>query len=108
MVGDTSDFPPGYSGSLGHIGTGSQQWDPAGQRAFVGFVLQAGSFPAGSQPAVPIYGWMNVTLNDNGDPGIIHGWAWDPTGSNVTIPEPGTAVLVVFSLCGILLSRRRR
>jgi hypothetical protein len=71
-----------------------------GDQGYIAFVLNPG---VGQQ-----YGWMRVTLNDDGTPGTIHDWAIssDSTFTVGMIPEPGVALL--GSLGMLLLLRRRR
>lgn len=54
------------------------------------------------------YGWMRVTLNDDGSVGTIHEWAYsDEVGFQVgQIPEPSTLVLLLLGSLGLL--RRKR
>ena len=54
------------------------------------------------------YGWMRVTLNDDGSVGTIHDWAYS-TDAGFTvgqIPEPGTLVLILLGSLALL--RRKR
>ena len=55
------------------------------------------------------YGWMSVTLNDDGNSGTINGWAWENSGASIQvgqIPEPSAFLL--GALGTLLLLRRRR
>ena len=54
------------------------------------------------------YGWMRVTLNDDGNPGTIHEWAYsDEVGFEVgQIPEPNSVLLALMASLALL--RRRR
>jgi hypothetical protein len=104
VVSGSSDFPPSFSGSTGHMGIGSQQWSN-GATAYLGFRLQPDSF--GTQPAQVIYGFMEVTLQDDGNPGTIHSWSWDTSGASVMVPEPGTTTLATLVVAGLALRRRR-
>lgn len=106
VVSGSSNFPASFSGSTGHMGSGAQQWDN-GETAFLGFRLQPDSFPGGNQPPAVIYGYMEVTLQNDGTPGTVHSWAWDPTGAVVTIPEPGTTTLATLALASLAWRRRR-
>ena len=88
-------------------GFASKQQFDNGETAYIGFRLQPGSFPVGNQPATTIYGWAKVTLQNDGTPGNIEQWAWDPTGAVVTVPEPGTMTLAGLALAGLAMHRRR-
>jgi len=54
------------------------------------------------------YGWMRVTLTNDGTPGTIHNWAYstDPNFTVGMIPEPSAALLGGLGLLALL--RRRR
>jgi hypothetical protein len=71
----------------------------SGTDGHLGFVLD-------QAPPVVKYGWIHVTLNDNGDSGLIHDWAISDSQIQVgQIPEPGALVLLAF---GCMVLRRRR
>lgn len=58
--------------------------------------------------AEQLYGWMRVTLTNDGTPGIIHDWALS-SDANFTvgmIPEPSVALLGGIGM--LCLLRRRR
>ena len=78
-----------------------------GATAYLGFRIQPTSFPGGSQPASELYGFMEVTLSDDGTTGTINSWSWETTGLPITVPEPGTATLGVLALAGLAWRRRR-
>jgi len=71
-----------------------------GQEGYIAFVLNPGS--------EQLYGWMRVTLTNDGTPGTIHDWAFsNQTGFTVgMIPEPSTALAGLLLTAGLL--RRRR
>ena len=77
-----------------------------GTEGFIGFLIDF----SGSEYA----GWMRVTLNDDGNAGTLHEWAWETTpvisaGSIVVgIPEPSSAILMLGGLGTLLLRSRRR
>jgi hypothetical protein len=71
-----------------------------GEQGYIAFVLNPGPGQ--------LYGWMRVTLTNNGTPGTIHDWALS-SDENFTvgmIPEPSIALLGGMLL--LLLLRRRR
>jgi hypothetical protein len=73
-----------------------------GQVSYIAFVLNPGP---GEQ-----YGWMEVTLTNNGTPGTIHRWAYsDDVNFEVgQIPEPGSLMLWLLAATTLLRRRRRR
>lgn len=101
-VGPSSNFPSSYSGSTGHMGLGAQQFQ-TGSIGYLGFVLNPG--------AENYYGWMRVTLNDDGTAGTIHEWAWDNSGAPIAVgavPEArNMALLFGFVIAFFTLTRRR-
>jgi hypothetical protein len=99
---------PGFGGSgqsngstvgEAHFGAGPSQFT-SGVEAYIAFVLD----PEGN----PLYGWMRVTLQEDGSPGVIHDWAYSPDSILVgTVPEPsGVLLLGAAGLLGVF--RRRR
>ncbi|MDA7506389.1 PEP-CTERM sorting domain-containing protein [Akkermansiaceae bacterium] len=105
-VSGSLNYPTSSSGSTGHMGTGAQQFDN-GETGFIGFRIEPDSFAPGSQPATTIYGYMKVTLQDDGTVGAIHTVAWDPTGAPVVIPEPSSVALSLLALAAGITRRRR-
>ena len=100
QVGPSSLFPPGFSGSTGHMGQTSQQFE-SGSIAYLGFVLNPGQ--------QNYYGWMKVTLNNDGTAGTIHEWAWDNSGAAIIVPVPEPSnVTLLLGLFTLLLGLRRR
>jgi len=103
LVDGTSVFASGF-GSSGDLSTHFPPFT-AGQPGYIGFSL----IPDGG--GGPYYGWMLVTLEDDGvTPGLIHSWAYDDMGAGLlvgAIPEPSAAVLGLLGLCAALMRRRR-
>lgn len=101
MAGST--YSTGF-GSSGDITTHFPEFTP-GTRGFIGFSMVPNAGGA------PLYGWVEVTLEDDGvTPGVVHAWAYEsiPGASIVVgIPEPGTASLAILGLAGALMRRRR-
>lgn len=111
-VGDLVDssrfFSTGFGGSGDpdpHLGTGAGQFT-SGQEGYFGFRFTTDSSSG------PYYGWMHVLLTSNTSGGLIYDWAYDNTGSPITItgavPEPGRAALLALGLLGCIARRRRR
>ena len=76
-----------------------------GGSGYIAFVIDIG----GSDQ----YGWMRVTLNDDGSVGTIHEWAYsDEAGFTVgmttsPIPEPSSLLMVLLASLGLLRRSRR-
>lgn len=89
----------GIVNSGNHMGAGANQF-VNGTEGFIAFVLDPGT--PGEQ-----YGWVRVTLNNDGTEGIIHDWAYAPDMILVgMVPEPSALLLLTFG--GLALLRRRR
>ena len=94
-VGPSSDFPSGFSGSTGHMDDGIGPVDPlkfeTSTSGYIGFALVDGSDH--------YYGWMEMTLNDDGTAGTIHQWAWNTVANEAItvgmVPEPASAAMLV-------------
>lgn len=87
----------GFGASTTHLGT--QFTDETS--GYIGFSLVLDN----SQTA---YGWVRVTLNDNGT-GTLHEWAFDDSGVDIqvgAVPEAATSLLLLAAGCALL--RRRR
>ncbi len=99
--------PPGYSGSTGHMGAGGSQW-ANGDQGYIGFRIDASRF--GGTAGTYYYGWMDVTLHNDGSTGTIHGWAWEnDLGVGVTIiPETSAAGISAVLLLSAAIFHRRR
>ena len=104
VVGPGSTYAVGgttFGSSNDHVGTEFTN----GVIGYIGFSL----IPNGG--GGPFYGWMEVTLNDDGNPGTIHRWAYDDTGAPIivgVVPEPGTGALALLGLAALAVRRRRR
>lgn len=87
---DTSDVTGAYSAFM------------PGVEGYIAFVVDI----SGSDQ----YGWMRVTLNDDGSIGTIHDWAYsDQAGFQVgQIPEPSSLMLILLGSVGLLLRRSRK
>lgn len=71
----------------------------SGVEGYIAFVLDPESTPQ--------YGWIRVTLADDGTPGVIHDWAYSDEPLAVGVPEPGATVLLALGACGLAARRRR-
>lgn len=97
---------PNNGAGSSHFDIPTLNSDPAysaftpGEQGYIAFVLNPG--------AEQLYGWMRVTLTNDGTPGTIHDWAISSDeGFTVgMIPEPTTALLGGIGM--LLLLRRRR
>jgi hypothetical protein len=70
--------------------------------AYVGFIFN----PTGT---LPLYGWLRVQFNLDGDDFTVDQWAFDDTGAPIGVgfvPEPNTALLLGLGLA--LLSKAGR
>ncbi|MGJ8639702.1 MAG: hypothetical protein ACSHYA_09940 [Opitutaceae bacterium] len=102
IVGSGSEFyATGFGGSTNHIGSEFV----SGESGYLGFQFT----PAGG--SMPFYGWMEVSLSNNGSNGNIHQWAWDDTGEAIAVgavPEishfAGALGMVAI---GLVIVRRR-
>ena len=106
VVGDGSGlgeiFVSGNSGSSDHMGGGPNQF-ANGVQGYIAFRIDDGSSGF-------YYGWMSVTLNDDGNSGTINGWAWENSGGSIQvgqIPEPSSFALVLIASLGLLRRRRK-
>ena len=90
------------AGSSTHIGTNPGQF-ASGSNGFIGFKLTDNS------AAGPFFGWMRVNFSNTGAAGNVIDWAYDNSGSAITvgaIPEP--SALALLGLGGMLCAFRRR
>ena len=103
-----SGRPNGGSGES-HFDTPDVNSNPAysaftpGTEGYIAFSLDTNDDGTDDQ-----FGWMRVTLTNDGTPGTIHDWAYsDDVGFTVgQIPEPSSLVLLILGSLGLL--RRKR
>ena len=99
------DYSTGYGGSVDHI-TPTPPTPlrfESGVTGYIGFSMDVGA-------ASPVYGWMEVTLQDDNTPGTIHSWAYQDDGTPLAvgaIPEPSQSILVMMGVLATALRRRR-
>lgn len=71
----------GAEGGVGHLGAGALQF-AEGQSGYLGFKVV-------SENAASSYGWMRVTLSENGSNGVIHSWAYENGGESILTGATG-------------------
>lgn len=102
-VDGSLNFLTGYGGSESHIGNSAGQFAANGE-AYIGFRFTTD----GSEG--PFYGWMRVVLSNDGSTGMIRDWAYDNTGSAITVgavPEP-SVLCTLLAGTGLFFLRRRK
>ena len=104
-VNSALDFSAQVIGtSDAHVGLGVDQFQ-SGEEGFLGFQFTEGD---GSDH----FGWMRVTLTNNGQ-GLIHEWAYNDTAGEAIqvgaiIPEPSSLLLIGAGSLGLLIRRSRQ
>lgn len=73
----------GAEGGGGHLGVGTLQF-AEGQSGYLGFKIVL-------ENAASSYGWMRVTLSENGSNGVIHSWAYEDSGGSILTGATGEA-----------------
>ena len=105
-VGAALTYSSGFGGSgdpVAHLGAAANQFQ-VGSEAYMGFRFTTDAASG------PFYGWIRVAFTHNTSGGLIKDWAYDDTGSAITIesvPEPSRALLLGLGLTGFLLRRKR-
>ena len=102
-VGPALNFLTGYAGSESHVGNGAGQFG-SGSTGYIGFKFFT------NENAGPCYGWMKVVLANDGTTGLIREWAYDDSGSSITIglvPEPSSIASLLLG-AAVFGYRRRR
>jgi hypothetical protein len=106
VVGAALTYSSGFGGSgdpIAHLGSAANQFQ-VGSEAYMGFRFNTDASTG------PFYGWIRVAFTNNTSGGVIKDWAYDDTGSAITIesvPEPSRALLLGLGLTGLLLRRKR-
>lgn len=102
-IGPALNYASGYNGSENHTGSGPGQFQ-VGVPGYIGYAIRT----ATNGPVT--FGWLRITVNDNGS-GIIHDLAYQETPGVAilagSVPEPGTAVLMLLTTAALVFSRRR-
>jgi hypothetical protein len=82
-----------------HMGLAGNQF-ASGTPGYIAFVQDPGT-------ATETFGWIGVTLSDDGSTGLIRDWAYSDVALNVgEIPEPSSVTLLLMA--GLTLLRRQR
>ena len=106
VVGSSLIYSSGFGGSgdpTPHLGLAGNQF-AVGSEGYVGFRFNTDAV------AGPFYGWIRVQFTNNIAGGVIKDWAYDDTGSALTIaavPEPSRALFCMLGLISLHLRRRR-
>ena len=106
VVGSSLIYSSGFGGSgdpTPHLGVAGNQF-AVGSEGYVGFRFNTDA------AAGPFYGWIRVQFTNNIAGGVIKDWAYDDTGSALTIeavPEPSRALFCMLGLISLHLRRRR-
>jgi hypothetical protein len=102
MIGGSLLYSSGETGSSDHLGVFGNFQD--GVEGYLGFRFTK------NDSSGPYYGWMRLTLTANTSGAFIQDWAWEDSGSAITIlgiPEPSRALLLMATLGAICIRRRR-
>jgi hypothetical protein len=94
----------GFGDPVSHLGSGLNQFS-VGSEGYIGFRF------TNDASAGPYYGWMRATFTNNSSGGVIHDWAYENTGSSITVgsvPEPSRAMLLFVGFVTLISCRRRR
>ncbi len=106
VVGTALTYSSGFGGSgdpVAHLGAAANQFQ-IGSEAYMGFRFITDASTG------PYYGWIRVAFTNNTSGGLIKDWAYEDTGSAITIesvPEPTRAVLGLLGFLALNLRRRR-
>lgn len=101
-VGGSLNYFNQQAGSSDHIGNGANQF-ASGTEGYLGFRF------TDNNGSGPYYGWMRVNFSNDGSSGTIIDWAYDNSGSPVSVgvvPEPSACALA--GLASIAIAFRRR
>jgi autotransporter-associated beta strand protein len=79
----------GEEGGGGHLGEGILQF-VEGKSGYLGFKIVPDN-------AATSYGWMRVTLSENGSNGVIHSWAYENGGGSILTGATGEASQLVVT-----------
>lgn len=103
VVDLSSTIASGFGSSSTHVGLAANQFQN-GTEGYLGFAFTPTS------ATEPLYGWMRVVLNNDGNPGLIRDWALESSGTGISvgaIPEP-SSLLVALTGMTLLAFRRKR
>ncbi len=102
-VDGTLNFLTGFGGSDSHIGNGAGQF-ASGSEGYIAFKFTP------NDDSGTFYGWMRVALSNTGSTGVIRDWAYETSGSGITVgavPEPSAFALLGLGAAGLLRRRRK-
>lgn len=102
-VSGASTFAIGHAGSASHVGNGLAQF-VSGSEGLFGFKFVTNASDG------PYFGWMRVTFSNTNAPGMIHEWAYENSGSAISVgavPEPTVLVSMLVGAAGFCLRRRK-
>ncbi|MGC4017344.1 MAG: PEP-CTERM sorting domain-containing protein [Luteolibacter sp.] len=105
-VDGSLNFLSDYGGSDSHIGSGSNQF-ASGTEGYIAFKFTP------NDDSGTFYGWMRVSLSNDGSTGLIRDWAYDNSGSSIivgsitAVPEPSGFALLGLGAAGLLRRRRK-
>ncbi|MFD0895741.1 PEP-CTERM sorting domain-containing protein [Luteolibacter ambystomatis] len=102
-VDGTLNFLTGFGGSDSHTGNGVGQF-ASGTEGYIGFKLTP------NDDSGTFYGWMRVVFSNDGSTGVIRDWAYETSGSGITVgavPEPSAFALLGLGAAGLLRRKRK-
>jgi len=102
-VDGTLNFLTDFGGSDSHIGNGAGQF-VSGSEGYIAFKFTP------NDDSGTFYGWMRVALSNTGSTGVIRDWAYETSGSGITVgavPEPSAFALLGLGAAGLLRRRRK-
>lgn len=102
-VDGSLNFLTDFGGSDSHIGNGAGQF-ASGTEGYIGFKFTP------NDDSGTFYGWMRVALSNDGSTGVIRDWAYETSGSGITVgavPEPSAFALLGLGAAGLLRRKRK-
>ena len=96
-----ADLVPNASRGFFRIDSTAGDWDGDGESHYMGFSFELES--DGSK----VYGWAEIQRIDKQN-GRLLGWAYDDSGAEIMIPEPGALALLALGAAGVVSWRRHK